>query len=165
MLEDYGCDLPFSMTVSTFPHFFENWHLQGGSRSILWDRLLKVRPAFRKAGRIVLRVASFNTLIRCSGRDLAPNQADLEKVRPAFRWAGRTWGVGLRGSKKCWKMKVLRMTPSIVENVPTPQEILLKLFPASQLSYRAKFKEMPENIYKIKFFRISCIRPRGIYSL
>ena len=44
-------------------------------------------------------------------------------------------------------MKVLRMTFAIVENVPTPWESIFKLFPASQLPYRAKIKIMT-NKYK-----------------
>ena len=116
----------------------------GGSRSIWEIEFEKCDPPYDERVALCFWVASFNTLIRCSGGDLAPNQADLEKVRPAFRWAGRTWGVGLRGSKKCRKMKVLRMKCSIVENTPTSQESILKLFLASQLPYRAKIQKMLE---------------------
>ena len=41
------------------------------------DIIWKVRPALRRAGRTFFRVASFNTLIRSSGADLAPNLAPL----------------------------------------------------------------------------------------
>ena len=63
-----------------------------------------------------------------------------------FAQGGSHLGHGAHRVQKCRKSKVARMTPSIMENVPTPQEILLKLFPASQLSYRAKIKKIPTNI-------------------
>ena len=68
------------------------------------------------------------------------------------------WGVGLGGSKKDRKMKVLRMRSSIVENVPTPQESLLELFPASQLPYRAKIQKMFE-ILKLRIFPYFLYQP------
>ena len=43
--------------------------------------------------------------------------------------------------KNSQKMKVLRMKFSIVENVPTSDDIIFKLSPASQLPYNAKIKK------------------------
>ena len=60
------------------------------------------------------------------------------------------WGGGLimdyweGGQQKCRKTKVLRMKFSIVENVPTPWESIFKLFPASQLPYRAKIQKIQQ---------------------
>ena len=68
-------------------------------------------------------------------------------VRPALRKAGRALGVGLGGSKKRRKMKVLRMKFSIVENVPTPRGIIFKLCTASQLPYRAKSKFSAKQLF------------------
>ena len=86
------------------------------------------------------------------------NRAGFEEVRPALRKAGRALGVGLGGSKKSRKMKVLRMRSSIVENVPTPQESLLELFPASQLPYRAKIQKLLETL-KFRIFPYFLYRP------
>ena len=47
---------------------------------------------------------------------------------------------------------------SIVENTPTPQENLFKLFLTSQLPYRAKIKKCSE-IQIYVFFRIFLYRP------
>ena len=52
-------------------------------------------------------------------------------------WSG---GEGREKVEKSRKMTVLRMMSSIVENVPTPRESIFKLFPASQLPYRAKIQ-------------------------
>ena len=119
-----------------------------------------MRPALRKAGRTFPWAATLQTL-----RMLWGNNPYLGKVRPALRKAGRTLGAGLQGSKKCRKMKVLRMTCSIVENVPTPRKTTLKLFLTSQLTYRAKTQKMFENsnlrIFSVFFY----IGPRWSYCL
>ena len=39
----------------------------------------------------------------------------------------------------------------MVENAPTPRESIFKLFPASQLPYRAKIKKTILEISKIRF--------------
>ena len=88
------------------------------------------------------RVTTFQTLLTLRGQDSESNDPYLGRVRPALRKAGRTLAIGLRGSKKCRKMKVPRMTLAIVENVPTSWESIFKLFPASQRPYRAKIKKM-----------------------
>ena len=87
-----------------------------------------------------------------------------EVARPAGRPAGRVgyFGVhfgtsgrqGRERVKKSRKMKVLRMKCSIVENVPTPRESLLELFPASQLPYRAKIQKLlkKQNIAYFPYF-------------
>ena len=139
-----GCDLPFAMTYIKFTCVF--WQLASARRVTVYfgGRFWKVRPAFRKAGRTFLWVASFPTRLGWSGRDLDANRSDSEEVRPALRKAGCTLGVGLGGSKTCWKMEVLRMTSSIVENVPTPRETIFKLSPASQLPYRAKIQKLTD---------------------
>ena len=154
------CLAPWLMSI--FLAFAAFWLVRGGSRSSLevefqkcdlpcarrvallfGGRIWEVRPALRKAGRAFLWEASFCTLLGWSGRDLDANEPDFEEVRPALRKVDRALGVRLQGSKKCWKMEVLRMTSSIVENVPTPRETIFKLSPASQLPYRAKIKKCP----------------------
>ena len=120
-------------------------YLQGRSRPILEIEFEKCDPPCAGAGRTFFRIASFNTLIRCSSRDLAPNQADLEKVRPALRRADRTLRVWLRGSQTCGNITVPRMKCSIVENTPASQKSILKLFPACQLPYRANIKKNTRN--------------------
>ena len=67
----------------------------------------------------------------------------VEVARPAGRPGGRAGNFWVRLGRSGWegrervkksrKIKVLRMKCSIVENVPTPRESLLELFPASQL--------------------------------
>ena len=74
-----------------------------------------------------------------------------EVARPAGRPAGRVgyFGVhfgtsgweGRERVKKSRKMKVLRMKSSIVENVPTPDDIIFKLCTASQLPYNAQTRK------------------------
>ena len=58
----------------------------------------------------------------------------------------RSWENGgrLENGRKIQKLEVLRMKFSIVENVPTPWESIFKLFPASQLPYRAKIQKIPK---------------------
>ena len=57
-----------------FPSFFENWHLQGGSQSNWWiavnlgDRIWKVRPAHRRAGRTFLPSGKFQYSHQILGR-------------------------------------------------------------------------------------------------
>ena len=93
------------------------------------------------------------------------NGLDLEHLRPALRKAGRALGFSgleklrpalrLRGSEKNRgnKKKVLKMRFSIVENVPTPCDIIFKLCAASQLPYGAKSKNWTNNI-KIPSFTV-----------
>ena len=42
------------------------------------------------------------------------------------------------------------MTFAIVENVPTPWESIFKLFPASQLPYRARIKQIQNKYYPMR---------------
>ena len=86
------------------------------------------RPAGRPAGR-----AGHHWMSGRSGR--AP--LDVRQVGQ-----GPTRKEGPERVKKSRKIKVLSMKSSIVENVPTPRESLLELFPASQLPYRAQIQKI-----------------------
>ena len=62
--------------------------------------------------------------------------------------------------QKVKKMKVLRMESSIVENAPTPQESILKLFLTSQLPYRAKIQTFLEKTKtKLRIFPYFLYQP------
>ena len=57
-------------------------------------------------------------------------------------------GVGLGGLESGKKMKVLRMKSSIVENVPTSDDIIFKLSLAPQLPYNAQIEKIRQKMIK-----------------
>ena len=135
--------------IQRFFAFATTWPLQSRSRSFFEVKSGKCDLLCAKQVALSSRVTTFQTLLTLRGQDSESNDPYLGRVRPALRKAGRTLAIGLRGSKKCRKMKVPRMTFAIVENVPTSWESIFKLFPTSQCPYSAKLKILTKKYIKI----------------
>ena len=123
--------------IHKFAAFTASWPVKPGSRSLLRANL-KSATWLAQAGSHFFSEWQLPILFSGGLAEIS-TQISLIWKECDLACASRValWGLRLRGSPKCRKMKVLRMRCSIV---PTPCDIIFKPFPASQLPYRAKSK-------------------------